>query len=145
LILFTDTSALVKVYIEEQGSVPMRQTAAGAQTVIASHLAFAEIHATFARRRREDLLPAEDLEQLQLRFAADWKEIAKIPLVQEILSFVPELCERNPLRGADAIHLSSALLFSRKGFEVTFACSDRRLLEAAAAEGLLTFDPAQAA
>jgi len=123
----------------------MRETAAGARTVIASHLAFAEIHATFARRKRESLLPAEELEKLQIRFAADWEKIAQIPVVQEVLSPIPELCERHPLRGADAIHLSSALLLFREGLEVTFACSDRRLLEAAAAEGLLTFDPAQAA
>lgn len=71
MILFADTSALVKVYIEEPGTAPMRETAAGARTVIASHLAFAEIHATFARRKRESLLPPEELEKLQIRFAAD--------------------------------------------------------------------------
>ena len=91
------------------------------------------------------ILTAEELEKLQIRFATDWEKIAQIPVVQEVLSHIPELCERHPLRGADAIHLSSALLLFREGLEVTFACSDLRLLEAAAAEGLLTFDPAQAA
>jgi hypothetical protein len=34
------------------------------------------------------------------------------------------------------------LLLHEEGLEVTFACSDRRLLDAAAAEGLAIFDPA---
>ncbi|HVT17945.1 MAG TPA: type II toxin-antitoxin system VapC family toxin [Thermoanaerobaculia bacterium] len=64
MILFLDTSALVKLYIAEPGSERMRAAAARAEPVAVSVLAFAEIHATFARRRREELLQATEFEQL---------------------------------------------------------------------------------
>jgi len=144
LILFVDTSVLVKLYIAEPGSEPMRKAAAQGDPVAVSHLAFAEIHATFARRRREGLLLASEFEQLRLRLAEDWQELTQVPIGAEILALVPGLCERHPLRGADALHLASALLLHQGGLEVTFACSDRHLLEAATSEGLATFDPVQA-
>jgi predicted nucleic acid-binding protein len=55
-MLFLDTSALVKVYVSELGSERMREDARRDGPKAASVLAFAEMHATFARRRREELL-----------------------------------------------------------------------------------------
>jgi uncharacterized protein len=141
LILFLDTSALVKLYIAEPGSERMRKAVSSGGPIAVSDLAFAEIHAAFARRGREDLLLAAELEQIRLVFADDWERLTQIPLGVEVLKLVPRLCLRHPLRGADAVHLASALLLHEEGLEVTFACSDRRLLEAAAAEGLGTLDP----
>jgi len=141
LILFLDTSALVKLYIAEPGSERMREFVARGEPMAASVLAFAEIHATFTRRRREELLQASELEQLQLAFANDWEELTQVPVGSAVLQLVPGLCGRHPLRGADAVHLASALLLHQEGIEITFACSDRHLVGAATAEGLVTFDP----
>jgi predicted nucleic acid-binding protein len=141
LILFVDSSVLVKLYIAEPGSERMRKVAAQGDPVAASRLAFAEIHATLARRRREGLLLASEFEQLRSRFAEDWEKLTQVPVGAEALALIPELCERHPLRGADAVHLASALLLDQEGLEITFACSDRNLLAAAASEGLATFDP----
>jgi predicted nucleic acid-binding protein len=144
LILFADTSVLVKLYIAEPGSDPMRAAAQEARVAV-SLLAFAEIHATFARRRREELLLASEHEELVLRFADDWEELMQVPVGAEILAFLPGLCKRYPLRGADAVHLASALLLRQEGLDLRFACSDGGLLAAAAGEGLATFDPVQEA
>jgi predicted nucleic acid-binding protein len=144
LILFVDTSVLVKLYIAEPGSERMRKSAAQEVRIAASVLAFAEIHATFARRRREALLLASELEELLLRFAEDWEGLLQVPVGAEVLAFVPELCKRHPLRGADAVHLASALLL-RQELEVLFACSDSSLLAAAAAEGLAILNPVDGA
>jgi predicted nucleic acid-binding protein len=142
LILFLDTSALVKLYIADTGSERMRQAASRGEPVAASDLAFAETHATFARRGREELLRATETEEIRTVFGEDWERLTQIPLSATVLKLVPGLCQRHPLRGADAVHLASALLLHEEGIEVIFACSDHRLLEAAAAEGLTTFDPA---
>lgn len=141
MILFVDTSVLVKLYIAEPGSERMRETAGHEDHIAASLLAFAESHATFARRHREKLLLAPELDELLPRFADDWEEVMHVPVGAEILALVPGLCKRHPLRGADAVHLASALLLSQEGLEILFACSDGILLGAAAAEGLTVFDP----
>jgi predicted nucleic acid-binding protein len=145
LILFLDTSALVKLYIAETGSDRMLEAAQAGDPIAVSVLAFAEIQAAFARRRREELLLAREQEELQQRFTREWGELAHVPLTAQTLSLIPKLCERHPLRGADAVHLASAVLLHQQGLEVTFACSDQRLLAAAASEGLETFDPQQEA
>ena len=145
MILFLDTSALVKIYIAEPGSERMREAAAREEPKAASVLAFAEIHATFARRRREELLLDAELDQVRLGFADDWEKLTQMPVGAAVLRLVPRLCERHPLRGADAVHLASALLLKEEGLEVVFACSDRPLLGAAAAEGLVIFNPASEA
>ena len=142
MILLLETSALVKLYIAEPGSERMREAVGRGEPMAASGLAFAEMHATFARRRREGLLLATELEQARQSFEDDWEELTKVPVGASVLKLVPLLCERHPLRGADAVHLGSALLLHGEGLKVTFACSDRHLLEAAAAEGLVPFNPA---
>jgi len=119
----------------------MREAAGRGEPVVVSVLAFAEIHATFARRRREELMTDSELERLRLDFANDWEKLKQVPVGAAVLKLVPGLCKRHPLRGAVAVHLGSALLLHQEGLEVTFACSDHRLLEAAAAEGLVPFDP----
>lgn len=142
MILFLDTSALVKIYVSEPGSERMREVVARDDPKAVSVLAFAEMHATFARRRREELVLPGELEQVLSGFGDDWERLTQIPVGDVALRLVPALCQRHPLRGADAVHLASALLLQKEGLEVTFACSDRNLLRAAAAEGLVTFDPA---
>ena len=142
MILVLDTSALVKVYISEPGSERMREAVARDEPKAASVLAFAEMHATFARRGREELLLPTELEQVRRGFGDDWEKLTQIPVGEAVLRLVPGLCDRHPLRGADAVHLASALLLQEEGLEVLFACSDHNLLDAAAAEGLAIFDPA---
>jgi len=144
LILFVDTSVLIKLYIAGPGSERMREAAAQEVQAAASLLAFAEVHATFARRRREALLLPSELDELLVRFGEDWEELLQVPVGAEVLAFIPELCKRHPLRGADAVHLASALLL-RQELEVLFACSDGSLLAAAAAEGLAVFNPVDGA
>ncbi len=140
MILFLDTSALVKLYIAEPGSETMRRKVSD-QVVGLSHLAYAETHATFARRRRENLLTAEEHQFLIDSFEHDWQTAVRIPVSEQVLNLIPDLCCGHPLRGADAVQLAAALVVHHQGVEVHFATNDRRLLEAAEAEGLTVFDP----
>ena len=66
----------------------MREAAAQEGQIAASLLAFAERHAAFARRRREGLLLAPELEDLLHRFADDWEELMQVPIGAEILTLV---------------------------------------------------------
>ena len=140
MILFADTSALLKLYIAESGSEAMVRKIPG-KLVAVSQLAYAEAYATFARRRREDLLTDEEHQLLVENFEEDWQTALQVPVSNEVLNLVPDLCRSHPLRGADALQLAAALLIHNQGVHVDFATNDQRLLQAAEAEGLSVFDP----
>lgn len=140
MILFADTSALIKLYIEEPGSAAMAERARHARTAL-SVLAYAEVYSTFARRLRESLLTEEEHTELTERFERDWQGVILVPLSPPVAGRIPQLVKDHPLRGADAVHLASALMLHEAGLEVTFAVADDRLVEAAGGESLEAFNP----
>lgn len=140
MILFADTSALIKLYIEEAGSAAMAARARDARLAL-SVLAYAEVYATFARRLRESLLTEDEHDRLAERFEYDWQGVIVLPMRPALVGRLPPLVRTHPLRGADAVHLASALMLQDAGLEVVFAAADGRLMDAARGEGLETFDP----
>ncbi len=141
MIVFADTSAFIKLYIDEPGSDPMKSFVRG-KVVAVSPLAFAEAHATFARCLRERRIKRPEYGLLTRRFREEWRATHRVCMTDSVLDLVPNLCGGHPLRGADAAHLASALFLCGQHLEVIFACSDIRLIDAARKEGLKTFDPA---
>ncbi len=140
-MLFLDSSALVKLYVAERGSGEVCQWAEG-QRMALSVLAHAEVHAAFARRRREERHDDRAHAALLTRFNADWSRRIQVPVSPAVLALVPDLCRRHPLRGMDAVQLASALVLFHPGLALTFGCADGRLNDAARAEGLDVFEPA---
>lgn len=53
MILYFDTSSLVKVYVEETGSAQIRQLFEQSQVVATSRIAYVEARSAFARKFRE--------------------------------------------------------------------------------------------
>lgn len=140
MIVFLDTSALVKLYIAENGSQAL-QVRVDNIVVAVSQLTYGESYATFARRLREGFLAAEEHEAVCEAFEHDWRTVMRIPFSDDVLTHVPGLCRRYPLRGADAMQLACAAMLRDEDVEVLFSTSDQRLLAAASAEGLAVFDP----
>jgi uncharacterized protein len=143
VILFLDTSALVKLYLSETGSEALLGRIENTVAAV-SHLTYGEAYATFARRLREGLLTTDEFRTLQASFESDWGSLTKIPFSSEVLQHVPRLCTQYPLRGADAMQLACASMLQREDVNVLFATSDRRLIAAGNSEGMATFDPEQA-
>jgi predicted nucleic acid-binding protein len=155
-VLYLDSSALFKRYQKEQGTEALnsrlRKEARGLRSVFTSVLTYAEIHAAFARRAREKLLSAGEAAAVQDEFDADWAlSIGPIELGTAVLASVRNLVRAFPLRGADAIHLASALwLRDMAGVRmktdqytgpVVFVSSDQQLAKAAAKSHLEVFNP----
>lgn len=74
-------------------------------------------------------------------FEDDWRTVMRIPFSDDVLTQVPGLCRRYPLRGADAMQLACATMLRDEDVGVLFSTSDQRLLAAAGAERLTVFDP----
>ena len=60
MILYLDTSSLVKLYVEEPGSPAVHADVEGSELVTTSIVAYTEARAALARRRREGSLTAGD-------------------------------------------------------------------------------------
>ena len=146
---YLDTSALIKRYVDESGSVWLRaQIDATLQPlIISSHLLLAEMISAFNRRVREGALSREDYTYLRHAFQSDClNEYVIIPVNQSIMDLATQLLERYPLRTLDALHLATALsaqqFLTPYGLTgVTFLSSDDRLLAAAVAEELAVENP----
>jgi len=137
MILYCDTSALVKRYVREPHSDTVRQHWRAAGRVATAEVAFAEAVAAFARRARAGDLSAGAHERVRSRLSADFRRLVRIPVSDELNRRIAELVLRYPLRGFDAIHLAAALLLRDEiRTPIAFACFDAGLLAAAKGEGL---------
>jgi predicted nucleic acid-binding protein len=142
--IYADTSALVKRYFCEVGTEVVADLLRNADLVATSRVAFAEAAAAVARRAREGALGSRQRDRVLDRLARDFERIAVVDVTERVAQACRDLVVRHPLRGFDCIHLSSALLVAGDHrSDWTFLCSDKPLLDSAAAEGLSPLDPVE--
>ena len=137
MILYLDTSSLVKLYVEETASADVAGLVGAAEETGTSLIAYAEARAAFARRFRENAFSSKDYTRLRSQFESDWKNFLSIHVTREIVRIAGNLAEKHGLRGFDAIHLASAVTLREKlDSPVTFSCYDIRLQNASQREKL---------
>jgi uncharacterized protein len=135
-MMYWDTSALVKHYVEESGSRQITQWQRSVR--VSSVIAYVEMHSAFSRRRRSGHLTALQYRSAVDQFFADWKAYVRIPVHDDILNRAAHLIDRHALRALDALHLATALQLQHDTETPTEMISaDAALLGAAAAEGLI--------
>lgn len=136
--LYLDTSVLVKLYVDEDGSEGVARWVADAELVATSRVAYPEARAALARRRREGALTSAGQRRVVSELDRDMASFVLVELNEALARAAGDLAERRGLRGFDAIHLASALELGRLlGTSPCFAAADARLMAAAAAEGLV--------
>ena len=137
MILVFDTSALIKRYITESDTDVINAAWTTAGLLAASWITEAEMLATFARKRREAVLPADGIDTAERRFLADWPGFVRVEPYR-VSTLLPGLHRTYSLRGADSVHLATAVLLRSLTPEETiaFATADDRLVSAAKGEGV---------
>jgi predicted nucleic acid-binding protein len=137
VILYLDTSSLVKLYVEESASADVEGLVGSAEVTGTSLIAYAEARAAFARRFRENSFSSKDYNQLRSQFDSDWKNFLSIHVNLDIVQMAGDLAEKHGLRGFDAVHLASAVTLREKLVSpVTFSCYDILLQNASQREKL---------
>lgn len=135
--LYLDTSALVKLYVEEEGSGTVVQAVRDAQLVATSIIAYLEARAAFARRYREGIISRSDHRSCVRGLDVDWPRYLRLEVPEQLIRTASRVAERFELRAYDALHLGSALMLrDRLKDEVVFACWDAGLAGAARRAGL---------
>lgn len=137
MILYLDTSALVKLYVREAGSAALRSHAAKAGALATSVVAYAEIRAAFTRLKQSGVSSDARHQQRVRQLERDWEALLRVEVAPDVLRSAGDQAEIYGLRGFDSIHLASALwLKTRVSESVEFAAFDQRLGAAATKAGL---------
>lgn len=136
--LYLDTSALVKLFIEETGSEAVFDAVEHSVAQSTHLLSYAEACSAFARVERE----TGNLgwfEQLRTALDDAWGDLDVITPDEPLTRRAGTLAQRFALRGYDSLHLAAAEACNARG-AVTFVCFDRRLVAAAQALGLTVME-----
>jgi len=137
LILYLDTSALVKLYVEETGTDEVAAWVDDATVVATSRVAYAEARAALARHRREGGLTTGLWRKAVAILDDDWNRYAIVEVTDGVVRSAGRLADRHALRGFDAIHLAAALELRRPRGQLRFGCFDERFSQAARKEKLV--------
>lgn len=139
---FWDTSALVPLLVAEQASEMIARTYREDRTVVVAWTTAIECVSAFARKRRENQISEGLLARILQRLAdvrAGWA-VAEPTL--QLVAIAERIVTRHGLRAADAIQLASAIGSSSfEGAQPAMVCLDRRLAQAAMAEGFRILPP----
>ena len=137
MILYLDTSALVKLYVQELGSDAVRSSVLGADVTATSIMSYAEARATFARLRREQRVNDDALALLKNQLLEDWPRYLVVATDESLIRRAGDLAEAFALRGYDSVQLAAAeYVRMHSDTPVTFACFDQRLSHAASVLGM---------
>lgn len=148
---FFDSSALVKCYIKENGTVWARShiNAHPPNEIAIAQVTGVEIIAAITRRLRVGTATPADAAQAISAFRNDFQSrYDVVALSASLIEEVMNLAELHGLRGYDAVQLATALVVEARMTAVgigplTLISADAELNQAAQAEGLLTDDPNQ--
>jgi predicted nucleic acid-binding protein len=137
VILFCDTSALLKLYIDEPGSSAVKAQVQAAEAVAVCRIAWAEAHAALSRRARETPGDAATLELAKAALAADWARYVVMEINQALVERAGDYADTFALRAYDGVQLAAAFEASLIAqTPVLFACFDLRLNKAAKLLGM---------
>jgi len=130
--LFCDTSALVKLVIEEPESEHMLRAANAAEWIAVCRITWAEAVAAMARRAREDPASADAIQQAREQLGLLWPSLLIVEVSQPLVEAAGRFADGFALRGYDSVQLAAAQQLQNTIEQpLTFACFDRRLNQAA--------------
>lgn len=140
MILYLDTSAILKRYFQEPFSEDVATTWNSAEAIVSSSVAYAETMATIYRKEKEEDLESQIIQGTIEKFKNDWNSFIQVKVTNDLNRYLDDMLKKYALRGFDAIHLASAVtIYEKFPVDFFFACFDHRLNHAAKLEGLESF------
>lgn len=131
---YFDSSAFVKLLIEEEGSDIAAALWDGCDAAVCSRIGYPEVRAALAAAGRDHRLEVEAQQQAERAWEGYWAATRPVELTESVTAYAGELAGRHALRGADAIHLASASAIGAD--HLLFVVWDKRLRAAVQATGI---------
>jgi predicted nucleic acid-binding protein len=137
MILYLDTSALVKRYIREAGTDEVIALLENAGTVGSASLTKVEMAAAFEKTVRQGWVKRKIAMQAWHDFLEHWSSFNRLNTSAGTIDRASTLAWEYSLRGYDAMHLACALLWKETlETQITMATFDRDLWQASKKAGL---------
>ena len=139
MILYLDTSSLLKVYLDEEHCDEVRAWIREVDVLATSRISLPEAAAALTRRRFRGDLSRAEFDDVLARLGADWSEYMRVD-IDEVRS--ADVAVRRRLRGFDAVQLAAALTLSDTlgPDELAFSSFDAALNEAVGREGVVVLE-----
>lgn len=138
-LVYLDSSAVIKLFLQEPFTIDV-ETAVQAPDAhcVTSELAYAEVHGFFSRALTLGRITAGQQRSLVGHFRAWFDQVSHAGLPFPRVQRAGHLAVKQNLRGADALHLITALerVGCHSGERRVFACFDERLTREAYLTGL---------
>lgn len=133
-IVYFDSSAFVKLVVEEDGSDLAAALWNGCDAAVSSRLAYPEVRAALAAAGRARRLDPTDRRRAEAAWENYWAAIRTVALTDAVTAHAGQLAGQHALRGADAVQLASLLAVGAA--ETLFAVWDHRLRAGAQTVGV---------
>ena len=142
MILYLDSSAIVKQYVLEDGWTELREAVAHSEIAGTSVVSRAEVVAAFRKAVRVGALREDEANALRRTFERGWPDLVRTRVTERLIRHAATLAWTYNLRGDDAVHLASAAAWQQAlGRAITVATFDRALWTAARTIALDPFPP----
>ena len=137
MILYLDTSALVKRYVMEAGSKEVMALIEQADSVGSAVLTQVEMASALAKAVRLNWVEAIHAEIAWQDFLSHWQSITRLSVTPGLVERAARLAWQYGLRGYDATHFAAALIWQELlEIPVTLATFDRDLWQVAKKAGM---------
>src|SRR6266700_4627370 len=132
---FLDTSALFKLFVQEELSEKYLTVLEEVTSIHVSSLSWVEFHSALRRKMDTKEISAKERDHVLGSFKKDWKNYLKVHISETVLESAADLVSAHSLKSLDAIQLASALHIHNQLEEpVVFLTADRSLQAAAQRE-----------
>ncbi len=137
MITYVDTSSVLKLVIDEQGSEEAGLIWDTADAVASSSLVIVEAMAALAAATRGGRLSGSQHRRAKRNISVLFDEMSLVQVTEDLVVEAADLAEEEALRGYDAVHLASALLVDA----ALLTSADSDLCDAASRRGLHVANP----
>jgi len=140
MIVYLDTSSLVKLYVQEAYTALVKKWVEEAEIVATCRIAYPETMSAMNRRFRQGDLTEKQYDSLIAKFSNEWGRFAAVDFDELEAGCLVDLYG---LRGFDAVHLSAATLLkaNQNNIALSFSSFDEKLKHAAFTEGFTILSP----
>jgi uncharacterized protein len=137
LITYVDTSTLLKLLIDEDGSDRAERVWDAADALASASLVIVEARAALAAATRGARLTTQQHERAKDELSALTGDLHLVAVTDDLVDRAANLAEDEGLRGYDAVHLAAALHLGAS----VLTSADEALCDAAARNGMHVANP----